>query len=205
MEKRFRQRAERDLRRRKATRQERPTVLIGCEGHTEKEYFLGFRRAHRIPNIHLHVTEPGADPSDLLKRVEERFQEDGGEFDAVYCLFDRDEHHHFEATCKAIAEKRRLAFNRKEAPLTAITSDPSFDLWLLLHFRDRRAALGRAAALRLLQECCPKFEKGKPGCYELTCANLDTAIARDASLKRRSNPSTEVGELILKLRELWNL
>lgn len=205
MEKRFRQRGEHELRRRQATRHERPTVLLGCEGQTEIGYFSGFRRAFRIPTIHLHFTEAGGDPSILLKRVEERFRAEEGEFDAVYCLFDRDEHYHFEATCRAIEDKGKLVFKRKEAPLAAIASNPSFDLWLLLHFRDVQARLGRAAALKQLQECCPKFEKGNPGCYELTCATIETAIARAKSLKKRSNPSTEVGRLILELRKLWDL
>lgn len=205
MEKRFRQRGEQELRRRQPTRQERPTALLGCEGQTEIEYFLGFRRAFRIPTIHLHFTEPGGDPSILLKRVEERFRAGEGEFDAVYCLFDRDEHYHFEATCRAIADKGRLVYKRKEAPLAAIVSNPSFDLWLLLHFRDIRAPLDRAAALKQLGQCCAKFEKGQPGCYELTCATLDTAISRADRLVSRSNPSTEVGQLIVELRKLWDL
>lgn len=143
-----RQREESLLRREAARQNQQTTLLIGCEGESELEYLKGFRQVHRIGRIHLVFTACGHDPSRLLKSVEERFAKEKGNFDAAFCVFDRDEHIHFDAVCRRIYEMGSLSFKRWRAPIQAITSNPSFELWLLLHFEDVRRELHRDEVYR---------------------------------------------------------
>ena len=200
-----RQRTEWQLRKRAARQAQFPTVLLGCEGETEVEYFRSFRQANRIGRIHLVFTPTGSDPSHLLGRVMKAFAANQGNFDAVFCLFDRDEHLYFEAVCERIEALAHLSFKQLRVPIEAITSNPSFELWLLLHFKEVRRALHRDEAYRELKACCPQYEKAKPGAFDLTRANLDVAIDRAEQLEKGKNPSTAVGSLVQKLRELWKL
>lgn len=200
-----RQREETLLRREAARQNQQTTVLVGCEGESELEYLKGFRQAHRIGRIHLVFTACGHDPSRLLKSVEERFVKGKGNFDAVFCVFDRDEHVHFDAVCRRIHEMGGLSFKHRRAPIQGITSNPCFELWLLFHFADVRRELQRDEVYRRLRDHLPDYKKASATIYGLTCGHLEVAIERAGRLPSGKNPSTEVGKLIQELRRLWNL
>lgn len=201
-----RQRNAWELERKKAKRAEAKRILLGCEGETEVAYFNGFRRAHKVPVVCLHFTECGHDPSSLLREVEEKFSEEAGDFDAVYCVFDRDDHPHFDSTCQTLGEMRQIQYGRREpVPIQAFTSNPSFELWLLLHFEDVRRELHRDEIYRCLRDHLPDYKKASATIYELTCGHLEVAIERAGRLPSGKNPSTAVGKLIQEMRRLWNL
>jgi len=123
--------------RRPPFRDPKPTVLIVCEGDvTEPEYFLGFRSACRNTRVKIRIADTHGVPMTLVEtakgyksEAEEeaaREKDDNLAYDSVWCVFDIDEHPH-------VPEARQMA---RDSGIYLAVSNPCFELWLLLHFRD---------------------------------------------------------------------
>jgi hypothetical protein len=93
-------------------------------------------------------------------------------------------------------------------------SNPSFELWFLLHYQDQHANLHRNQVRRELKNFIPKYNKAE--CYypELLKDITGNAIGRAHWLTDRitregweshTNPSTEVGRLVESLLELGKI
>ena len=193
-------RTERDgsLRRRTRFRDPYPRMLIVCEGRvTEKRYFEFIRHTERIP-LQLEVVPAGV-PETVVRRAKELAAEAEAErdaFDAVWCVFDIDEHVRVPAALdRALALGFRLA-----------VSNPCFELWLLLHFQEQGAAVHRHKAQSLCRKHMPGSEKSPP--LDGLMKHFDVAQKRAAQLAQRharngtpgGNPSTNVYEAVEHLR-----
>jgi hypothetical protein len=104
---------------------------------------------------------------------------------------------------------------RATVTIHPITSVPSFEYWLLLHYENTTApfeATGNQSAAQSLvhrvRTHIGGYAKGMAGAYELTKPNLEAAIDRATKLENLvevlgvSNPSTRVHELVNYLRTL---
>lgn len=117
-------------------------------------------------------------------------------FDSVWCVYDVDDHpHHHEAREMAVANQIELAI-----------SNPCFELWLLLHFRDNPGAQDRNALRSLLKQFDPNYDKhvSHPN-YTTEFENASLRAKRmDASAENRcdvgTNPSTSVYKLTQMIR-----
>lgn len=137
---------------------------------------------------------------------EDRKEKRNGErFDAVYCVFDRDSHPRFEEASN-MARGRGFQLAR---------SWPCFEFWLLLHFESTRAPYARKgsvspcdACIHDLRKYLPAYSKGDHATFDALWHRLENAIengrkaAADAKATGESNPSTEVHELVARLRKL---
>jgi hypothetical protein len=192
-----------DYARRGPRREPYDLVLIVCEGEkTEPFYFHGLRAAEGLSSANIKVTPAdGSDPVSIV-RYAERFAAD---YDRVFCVFDRDGHVNFDDALQRIEQSRM----GREGRLSAITSWPCFELWLLLHFRYSSAAIvaagGRSAgevALKELLAHMPAYKKGHKNTYNDLRPRRDTGMANARLLQRENletgatNPSTRVHELI---------
>ena len=89
-----------------------------------------------------------------------------------------------------------------------ILFEPSFELWLLLHYVDIQAFRHRDVVLRRLRAHIPNYEKGKDGLYTLTQGMLTIATGRAERLMNRfsripgEDAYTDVDELVSILRSL---
>ena len=72
------------------------------------------------------------------------------DYDQVWCVFDRDDHPHFDEAIKMA----------RDNGLDLAVSNPSMELWLLLHFRDNPGMQHRREVRRMLKEHVPKYDKG---------------------------------------------
>lgn len=107
-------------------------VLIVCEGaKTEPNYFEEIRDVYRLStaNIDICGEECGSDPLSVVNYAIKKFRKNP-DYDRVYCVIDRDKHTTFDAAM----DKLRQTKLGKGVTFTAITSDPCFEFWLLLHF-----------------------------------------------------------------------
>lgn len=130
-----------------------------CEGGTEKEYADSFAEAQKNPRVRIQAIGHSGVPmsvvryaKDLRKANEEDVARKGDEnlrFDVIWAVFDVDDHPQF---AQAIDMARS---NKIE---TAI-SNPSFELWLLLHFRLQPGMQHREAVLKLLKQYDPTYDK----------------------------------------------
>lgn len=197
------------LRRRPPRIEPRPRVLIVCEGEaTELGYFRTMRREVHIRTLDIEFGESGAVPKTLVERAvafkkeAQRLAKRSGDsnllYDEVWCVFDRDTHPHLpEAFQQAQANSIKVAF-----------SNPCFELWILLHFRDQRAHFDSAAARHACREFLPKYEKHVS--YADLQPRYGSAIERAKQLDQwqesrgcsGENPSTTVYRLTERLHEL---
>ena len=131
---------------------------------------------------------------------------DNSDWEYVFCVFDRDDHRcYFEAIEQA---KKQVLKNTlgKAIDFKAIPSNPCFELWLLLHFKEHNREDVRDHIVRELKTHIPDYEKGKKNIFSQTKADWKTAADRARRLPRRddhSNPSTLVYELVEELHRLY--
>ena len=198
----------RSVKRRSPLRSPRKRVLVVCEGeHTEPRYFEALRNRLRMNTLVVKATK-GVDPRTLVNiasKENQREKHNDERFDFVYCVFDRDSHPQFEeASNLALAREFKLA-----------RSWPCFEFWLLLHFEFVRAPYARSgssspcdACIRDLRKHLPGYSKGDQTTFDNLWPLLEAAIANgykaaaDAAATSASNPSTEVHELVVHLRDL---
>ena len=206
-----------ELKRQKHERTRNKRCLIVCEGtKTEPQYLsellqdLGIR-----PHVVQIAPNKGVSPDRVVNHAESLYDEDavqGDAFDTVYCVFDRDKHPTFDATVRRI---RDLSAGQK--PFVAITSNPCFEVWLLLHFRysDKpfHAAGQRSIGDQVVDELKtkPGFEqygKGQTGVYAKLKPALDQALSHAQQLRVNQeqadsiNPSTELDILVKAIQAL---
>lgn len=164
---------------------------------TEPEYLRRLKGLVRNGTIKVKEVEGAGQPARLVGeavRLRDQDVQASGRVDAydeVWCVFDRDEHPGFDEAC-ARAEREGLH---------VAASNPCFELWLLLHFRDHRSHQSRHAVQRLLE--AETGRSGKSLGFDPTLASVEAAIQRAAALDQeaealgapRRNPSTEVYRL----------
>lgn len=134
-----------------ASREPKRRLLVVCEGaRTEPDYIDGFARVHRRAIVELKVRKGAGAPITIVTTAKSlrdagaaKAKNDPNEaFDEVWCVFDRDEHPSFkEAIDMAQANGMGLA-----------VSNPCFELWLVLHFRDSPGERHRHHVQQMLRD-----------------------------------------------------
>lgn len=184
----------------------KPLILIVCEGEkTEPEYFNGFRISRLMNRKRIRVISSkdcgGNDPKTIVqcaKRMRREFRQDEGlYYDTVWCVFDRDKHTTYN---QAIDQAHANYFK-------VIFSNPCFDLWYLLHFRQRNAHITCDEVLHQLRQPnrIPNYQKGMENIFNLLINLQQKAIERAQDLRHihqnnydpeSTNPSTTVDILM---------
>ena len=197
------------LRRKGPTLKPRDRVLIVCEGKkTEPNYFQGLVDRCRLKTANVEIIPSGTEPRGLVnkaKELEKGERRFGEQYNAVYCVFDRDEHAHFDSASK----------NAERVGFKLARSWPCFEYWLVMHFVYHRKPYGRSGdktaaqnCVRHLKDYLPRYTKRKAGVYGDLESKLKTAKSnaeRALSAAKETgecNPSTEVHLLVAYLQEL---
>lgn len=197
------------LQRKKGTRPPHDRLLIVCEGSkTEPTYFDDIRKELRIPAAHIRVlpSDFGTQPRQVVDFAEAVFRETK-EFDAVYAVFDRDEHDTYADALQQAARLNGTLKNdeKKKVSFHAVPTVPCFELWLLLHFEEVHAFGHRDEIIARVRQRIQGYEKGMTGVFERTQADIGIATERAAHLRERfepyggEDPFTSVDELVAKL------
>lgn len=203
----FRLRA-RPLSRRPALLDPRPRVLVVCEGRvTEPQYFDAFRKEEENQLVEVLIDSEGGAPKTLVERAairkksseEEarRARDENLKYDEVWCVFDIDEH-------PKIPDARQQA---RDNAINLAISNPCFELWLLLHFREQHAHVERKPITKLLRNHIPDYRKRVP--FETLRDGYSEAVLRAQQLDKHhidvgnegDNPSTNVYLLTERIRE----
>lgn len=212
-------RSEKDYARQKKSRVPYKRFLIVCEGTKTEPYYL--QELLSDLNIRHHKVEIArnndSSPDKVVGRAIELFDEDalsGDAFDQVFCVFDRDTHEHFHT---AVREINDLNNSKKTLTYHAITSEPCFEYWLLLHFgytdRPFHAAGKKSVGDQVVCQLKTKpgfkqYGKGQKETYQLLKANLEKAMiyaerGRDNAVRTgQTNPITHVDVLVAALKSL---
>lgn len=207
--KRFHNRAH--LRRRPAYRDPIPRILVICEGKmTEPNYLKAFADDEKNGLVEVEAIGFGFDPRNLVEEAAkrklaaneeaERESDENIRYDEVWCLFDIDgkpkERRVPEA--KDVARARKIALG---------ISNPSFELWGLLHFQEFGKPSSPKQVTSALKKHYPGYKKILP--YLLMREGYENAVSRAVRLLNmrnlegtpEGNPSTGVSRLTETIRK----
>ena len=201
------------LTRRQGSRQVRSRFSIFSEGtRTERDYFELLRKTvgrgdsrNPLPLITFNSSK-GSNPLQLVELAirEVKFERAPG--DEVWCVFDVEspqQHPYIDDALLRAATK----------DISCAVSNPSFELWLILHFEQCKRHLSTDEACRRLESLLRGYSRHNKGVASLDeiQANYDVARARavelessfpeDTSVAAR-NPSTSVWSLTERLLNL---
>lgn len=167
-------------------------LLIVCEGKvTEPEYLRGFERSARNNTVQIHIADRHGVPLTLVQQADKLKREAESEakreadgflaYDEVWCTFDIDEH-------PKLNDARQLAFARG---IELAISNPCFELWLWLHFRDSPGARHRHDLQRMLREHLPGYDKHLD--FQQVSAGVADAARRALRLQEDADAEGEPG------------
>lgn len=216
----FRRRKARDgatLQRQKRERARNKRYLIVCEGtKTEPQYLCELRDDLGIrPQVVRIAPNDGVSPDRVVAHAVALYEEDavaGDAFDKVYCVFDRDKHTTFDAAVQRIKD---LSAEGKQ--FVAITSNPCFEVWLLLHFgytdqpfhsAGKRSVGDQVVAALKTKPGFAIYGKGQKGIYGQLKAKLSHALTHAERLRKHGaatgsfNPATDMDVLVKAIQAL---
>ena len=178
--------------RRKASKRKKinPTLFVFCEGETEKAYVNFLKSLFRIPSIHI---QPNIGGNNITTEYIEKYKQNKPthEKDINFLIYDLD-----------VPEILQRLLKIKNS--TLLLSNPSIELWFLLHYKNQTANANSVYCCKELNNRNRIYKKGviDKKLKEKLISNFDTAIKRAKSLTKHKNPSSEVYLLIEKLVEL---
>jgi hypothetical protein len=170
----------------------RRRLLIVCEGVvTEPDYLYGLERWARNNTVQIDIPPEHGVPLTLVRRAEALAEQaksaakrEGDAFlayDEVWCAFDIDEHPNIDDACQ-LARARGIQL---------AVSNPCFELWILLHFRESPGALHRRTLQRMVGEYLPGYDKHLD--FERVAPGLEDAVRRARRLDRDAQEEGESG------------
>jgi hypothetical protein len=189
-------------------------ILIVSEGSkTEPLYFKEICAAYRLntANVEVQPSALGTEPLQVVQYARDLFEKGDSyknirkrAFEQVYAVFDRDDHKtYYQALEKSKSLDGKLKSDQNEPVIfRAVTSIPSFELWLLLHFEDIHHWLHRDEVMIRLKKHISDYKKGSDECFKKTRNTLDIACERARRLATLSTayddtkPHTAVFELV---------
>jgi hypothetical protein len=186
----------------------KPRILVVCEGEiTEPQYLTGFKNAWHNPRVDVEIhPRHGVDPKTLVEEAKKRKQaadraaeneeDENLRYDSVWAVFDRDDHAH-------IPDAVQMA---RDNGIELAISNPSFELWLLLHFRESPGMKDRKAVVNLLKKHVKHYDKSVD--FEQYRDGYDQAARRAQNLQNQAiadgdptrNPTTGVHKLTESIR-----
>lgn len=194
--------------RNKQNRKEKPMIIITAEGRneTEAQYFNNFRTADCPYIIKFHKAGHVTDPTKLAASIRKRWDDEDADVrtgDMAFVIVDLDNK---ESKAKEIQQLE--AKNRVEK---FIVSNPSFEVWYLLHYEySTRSYMNADAVIRELRKHYPGYEKTSD-MYPLLKDKMGDAITNAEKLEDyhkeeeyshpdvNCNPYTDVHKLVKKL------
>ena len=210
-----------DLKRQQAKRKPYDKILIVCEGtKTEPFYLNELKDELKLSTANVIIDpSPGSDPLSVVEHAESLVRQQARQkhtdnYDRVFCVFDKDEHEeHGKRYSKALNKISQISI--KNVKFFAITSNPCFEVWPVLHFELRTAPFLPTSKKTAAQEVdyylsnyLPDYKKGSKGLYSQIKAQTKQAIIFAKRLEQEnqnsdsSNPSTRMHELVDYLCQL---
>lgn len=168
--------------RRVNTREPSQSFLLVCEGEkTEPAYFDGFR----MPTVKIEIVGLGKDPIALIDRAVD--QRGKGEYDQVWCVFDRDD-------VPAERFNQALALARR-TKIKVAYSNQAFELWYLLHFHYCDVAQIRRDYIDgLSRELGRPYQKNDHTLYQELLPRQEVAFQNARRLFKQYNPSNPAAD-----------
>ena len=164
------------------------TFLIATEGtKTEPNYLNALKKeleATNRFNIEVSIEGKGKATKALISKIVRQIENCNQEYDRVWAVFDKDEFDDFD-------EAISLAENKN---INCAWSNESFELWLLLHFKDIHTPTGRKELFKELEQAIRNalHKKDTDAVFDLSKGNdkiyeLVTSLGCEADAIKRAN------------------
>ncbi len=165
----------------------RKIALVICEGETEVGYLNLIKKWYKSPvRIVSHIEGTKITQALVDKHARELKI---SAFDKVdtFLMYDMDVP---AINAKLMTCKAKL-----------LLSNPCFEIWLLLHTKDQKAALNSSAVLKELKKSAPVWHNYNKALYTDTQkaflkAHIGEAVSRAKALKEFQNPSSQIYKLL---------
>ncbi|WP_420080425.1 RloB family protein [Streptomyces sp. JL4002] len=196
-----------------SSRSEQRRFLIYCEGEcTEDQYFKGLK--HELKSLPVTICLGGdhGEPKSLVRsaiRHKERAAQSAADrhtpYDEVWCVVDVEAPTPHPSLDEAVQLARRAGVNMA-------LSNPCFELWLLLHFKDVSAYQTSASvqtALERAADCGYTVRRkhldyaklrGSDGARHAKAKGRAESLRMGTEVGHRANPWTDVDILVELLR-----
>lgn len=163
-----------------------PTFFVFCEGETEYAYINYLRSKYRLP-IEIDCKIAG-------NRITEKYinnykrDKDIHPKDKTYLAYDLD--------VAGMLNKLQRIKNT-----TLLSSNPCFELWLLLHYQEQKTELTSIECIKRLKDHHTSYAKGllDNAIKSTLDAKLEKAVNRALKLGEFKNPSSQLFVLIQDL------
>jgi hypothetical protein len=165
----------------KPSRKMKPIFLVFCEGETEESYINFLRQKYRLPiKVIPHVTGLALSPK-IIKRYILAEQIGPNDKIASFLMHDLD----IRSTAEKIATCKDSV---------SIASNPSLELWFLLHIDEQNAVISTDACIEKLKRASPNWVHYHKGSLsekqkQLLWDNRKLASTRAKQLPEGENPS----------------
>ena len=175
---------------------------------TEPGYFLDLQHEEEVRLIEIVIDKSGSVPKTLVERAGEmkkhaareakRLRDENLVYEEVWCVFDVDEH----------PKMHEASQQARDNGISLAVSNPCFELWILLHFRDQTAHIERHNAQSACRHHLNDYKKSVS--YGELREGYSDAVRRATALdefhtgldQSGANPSSQVYVLTERLREL---
>lgn len=190
---------------------EKPLILLIVTGDNEERYFRERNKEKRYSSIDLRNSGGDANPGKVIEKYKnEKYDPPFGKsvcFDSIWFHFDYDNEP--DITKKQRQPHKDGNFNRCCDRLVEITDDkgnqewkvesarksyrvvytnPSFELWILLHFEYLDGFINRTEAFRAVKRHVSGYDKGKLfDSYSFVKDNESVAIENAKKLEKHQN------------------
>jgi hypothetical protein len=192
----------RPLRRRPEDKSPKSTVLVCSEGEvTERLYVNGLKRLLRGHPVHIDLGSASGEPLKIVKSAIKQVRARGvGAYDEVWCLVDVE-----SPPQKGLPSALDLA---REHGIHVATSNPCFELWLVLHLTRCDRHMTTKEMIRFAESKLTSYS-GKAFRFEEVESFIGNAIARAEGMEKRydlaevlsnKNPSTSMWEFMRMLQ-----
>ncbi|MFF4379564.1 RloB family protein [Kitasatospora sp. NPDC001547] len=167
------------LTRRTGHRESKQRLLVVCGAKvTERDYLQGLKSSVRNSAVSLRIVEHPRSPSQVVDHAVLLRDQAGGEYDATWCVLDVDD----------FPDLERTAVEARRKNIEVAFSNPCFEVWLLLHFKDYR----RPA--RSFKELMPVLGEVFPAGYGKTGMKFDRYAPHWRLAARRAEQLAEWGK-----------
>jgi hypothetical protein len=195
---------QRALKRKIAIRRPRKTLLVFCEGRrTEPEYLEALKRqpfVRDVAAVDLRVETTHGVPLTLVSMAVDariKAKNEDAEMDEFWCVFDIEWPTNHPNLKDAISQAQ-------QHDIQLAISNPCFELWLVLHFRDHGGWLDNSQACRLRRQLDGSGGKGIDAAQYMPrikdavrrAAELDGRHRQDDTLFPNNNPSSGMYRLL---------
>lgn len=209
---------QKQLARKKSSRPIYQRFLIVCEGETERIYLNGIKTEFQLGKTKEIIIpdDNASSPISIVDYAELKYHEDskdneGNEYNYVFCVIDRDIHQTYS---KALAKINTLNGKIPNCQFQLFLSDPCIEYWFLLHYiytdkpYNSKGKKSRAkCVISDLKRFEPKYAKNNNKIITGFISKLDTASKhaekslKDSQIRGNTNPSSNFHLLIKKLCE----